>query len=113
MQRFPLLVGEQRARELAYTGRHFYGEEAYQMGLALSCKRDVAELDATADALAETIASKSPITMRGVKKAITYQRDHITEDALEQVRQWNASMLYSSDLTEAFNAHIGDRKPSF
>lgn len=83
------------------------------MGLVLSSKRDMGELDVAVNTLAESIALKSPITIRGVKKAIIYQRDHHIADAMEQVRQWNAAMLYSNDLAEVFTAQTTGRKPNF
>ncbi|KAF0684357.1 Aste57867_23670 [Aphanomyces stellatus] len=104
LQRFPLLVGEQRAKELSYTGRSFFGAEAASMGFVLENHVDAPALFAAAAALAQSIASKSPLTIRGIKKTIHYRRDHSTEDSLRQIELWNASMLQSEDLVEAFTA---------
>ncbi|KDO26240.1 hypothetical protein SPRG_08315 [Saprolegnia parasitica CBS 223.65] len=110
LQRLPNLVGEQRAKELAYTGRSFFGDEAESMGLVLKSHADVNDLFEHATALASTIAAKSPLTIRGVKKVVQYQRDHSTQDALDQVQLWNSAMLYSADLAEAMTA-MATRKP--
>ncbi|EQC37618.1 hypothetical protein SDRG_05212 [Saprolegnia diclina VS20] len=113
LQRLPKLVGEQRAKELAYTGRAFCGVEAESMGLVLKSYADSTLLFEHATVLAATIASKSPLTVRGVKTAIQYQRDHSTQDALDQVRLWNAAMLHSADLTEAMTAIAMRKSPTY
>ncbi|RHY34426.1 hypothetical protein DYB32_001334 [Aphanomyces invadans] len=132
LQRLPLLVGEQRAKELSYTGRSFFGTEAERMGygflfrhsLPLTCTWiqhsfvlkshvDSSALFSDAAALAATIASKSPVTIRGIKKTIQYRRDHTTEDSLRQVELWNAAMLQSEDLVEAFTAMASKKSPQF
>jgi enoyl-CoA hydratase len=64
LQRLPTLVGQQRARELAFTGRDFGGAEAAEMGLALECLPSHEALLTRCYALADSIASKSPLTIR-------------------------------------------------
>ncbi|ETV89894.1 hypothetical protein H310_15263 [Aphanomyces invadans] len=113
LQRLPLLVGEQRAKELSYTGRSFFGTEAERMGFVLKSHVDSSALFSDAAALAATIASKSPVTIRGIKKTIQYRRDHTTEDSLRQVELWNAAMLQSEDLVEAFTAMASKKSPQF
>ncbi|CAK4705194.1 hypothetical protein LEN26_000609 [Aphanomyces euteiches] len=113
LQRLPVLIGEQRAKELSYTGRSFHGAEAEHIGLVLKHHVDAAATFEHAAQLAQTIASKSPVTVRGVKKAINYRRDHSTEDSLHQVEQWNASMLLSEDLIEAYMSMTAKKPPQF
>jgi enoyl-CoA hydratase len=64
LQRLPRIVGDQRAAELTYTARTFTGAEALRMGLVLDCFDTEAEMMAHVQKVAETIASKSPITTR-------------------------------------------------
>ncbi|RHZ22451.1 hypothetical protein DYB37_000992 [Aphanomyces astaci] len=113
LQRLPLLVGEQRAKELSYTGRSFFGTEAERIGLVLEAHVDPSALFAHAASLAASIASKSPVTIRGIKKTIQYRRDHTTDDSLRQVELWNAAMLQSEDLVEAFTAMTSKKTPQF
>jgi enoyl-CoA hydratase len=113
LQRFPNLVGEQNAKELAYTGRDFSGLEAERMGFVVKCLQDPEELFAHVEGVAKTIAKKSPLTIRGIKHTIQYQRDHTTRDALEQVRYHNAAMVQSEDLTAAIKAIMTKTAPVF
>ncbi|OQS05003.1 Delta(3,5)-Delta(2,4)-dienoyl-CoA isomerase [Thraustotheca clavata] len=113
LQRLPNLVGEQQAKELAYTGRSFFGAEAEKIGLVLKTHVDAPTLFNQATTLAKTIASKSPLTVRGVKKVVQYQRDHSTEDSLAQVQLWNSAMLYSNDLAAAMTAIATKKPPQF
>jgi enoyl-CoA hydratase len=106
LQRLPKLVGDQRARELSYTGRVFKGKEAEDMGLVLKCFPSKEDMMNFVSKTAETIAEKSPLTirlifllflltcylynsydlLRGVKKTLLYSRDHTVVDSLNQVR---------------------------
>ncbi|TYZ59703.1 hypothetical protein PybrP1_007920 [[Pythium] brassicae (nom. inval.)] len=113
LQRLPKLVGEQQAKELAYTGRSFGGLEAEQLGLVLKTLPDQDALLAHAQSVAATIAGKSPLTIRGIKQTIHYQRDHSTADALEQIRYHNAAVLYSEDLAQAIGALMSKSQPTF
>ena len=61
--------------------------------------------------LAEQIASKSPLAMRGTKEMIKYTRDHTVSDSLNMMAIWNAGLLVSEDLMEAFNASK-ERRPA-
>jgi len=64
LQRLPALVGDQAARELAYTGRLVTGREAAQLGLVLRCFESREEMAAHVEQVAGLIASKSPLTLR-------------------------------------------------
>jgi enoyl-CoA hydratase len=114
LQRLPGLIGQQRCRELAYTGRSFNGEEAEKIGLVAKSFKDQDELDQHVQMVAETIAKKSPLTIRGIKKSVLYSRDHDLEDALEQVKLWNMSALQNDDLQDIFKAMMNKSKaPDF
>jgi enoyl-CoA hydratase/carnithine racemase len=114
MQRLPKLVGDQRARELTYTARGFGGHEAKDMGLVLESFATRELLDAHVADVARQIASKSSITVRGIKQVSLYTRDHpdVTE-GLAHVKQWNTSYLMTADLQEAAGAMMERRKPKF
>jgi enoyl-CoA hydratase/carnithine racemase len=113
LQRLPGLVGEGMARELAYTGRRLGGREAREIGLVNRCYDTPAELAAGVQEIAATIASKSPLAVRGCKEMITYARDHSVADGLNYVATWNAAMLMSADLGEAIGAAREKRPPKF
>jgi enoyl-CoA hydratase len=113
LQRLPRLVGEGMARELAYTGRPVQGREAAAIRLVNQCYDDPGALRAGVAALAESLAAKSPLALRGTKEMITYARDHTVADALDHVATWNAAMLVSDDLAEALLAGREKRAPRF
>jgi enoyl-CoA hydratase/carnithine racemase len=102
LQRLPKLIGEQRARDLSYTGRNVSGKEAFEMGLVLSPPfKTEAEMLKAVHEKAEVIASKSPLTIRGVKSSLNFSRDHSVAEGLNHVKMHNAAFLYSSDLLTA------------
>jgi enoyl-CoA hydratase/carnithine racemase/acyl-CoA-binding protein len=113
LQRLPKLIGDQRARELTYTARTFNGKEAEQMGLVVKSFENYEEMMRHVEDVAATIASKSPLTIRGIKKTILYTRDHSVEDSLKQVQYHNAAHMYSEDLMEAAKAIMTKEKPVF
>lgn len=115
LQRLPRIVGEGRAREMAYTCRDVRGPEAETMGLVNACVEadDPEALVAHVQEIARALAAKSPLAMRGTKHAITYARDHSVADGLDQIATWNASALISDDLTEAVTAFSQGRPPRY
>ena len=63
--------------------------------------------------IAAVIAEKSPLCIRGTKEMLLYARDHSVAESLNYMTAWNASMLLSDDLMEAFTAQMQKRKPEF
>ena len=98
------LLPEGIVRELAYTGRKMGAEEAARYGLVNRVLPDHATCVAAAQEMAREIASKAPLAVHGCKRAITYGRDHTTQEALDWIGLWNASMLRQSELMAAMAA---------
>ena len=113
LQRLPHIVGQGIARELAFTGRTFSGEDAQQMGLLNSTYDDHESLLQAAKEMAQTIASKSPMAVRGVKQVMNYCRDVSVRDGLEHVAIWNTGMLLTRDSQEAFVSMMEKRVPQY
>ncbi len=113
LQRLPRLVGEGMARELAYTGRNFDAAEALDMRLVNRVFDDSQALLAGVLNIAQNIAAKSPLAVRGLKQVMNYSRDHSVSDGLEYVANWNASMLLSEDLQAAIRAGMTRQSPKF
>lgn len=113
LQRLPRLIGEGMARELAYTGRFVDGTEAKDIRLVNRCFETPDSLHAGVLELAQQIAAKSPLAIRGCKEMITYARDHTVADGLNYIATWNAAMLLSTDLQEAGRANAEKRAPRF
>lgn len=104
LQRLPRLIGDGLARELAYTGRVFDGNEAHAMKLVNQVFTDQESLLTFVLDLAANIARKSPLTIRGIKDTLNYSRDHTISEGLAYVSAKNAAILFSDDLSEAMTA---------
>lgn len=113
LQRLPHIIGEGRARELAFTGRRFNGREAAALGLVNTSYATAEVLFAAVDVIARDIAGKSPLAVRGTKSAMNYARDHSIADGLHQVATWNAAALQSDDFREVMQALKEKRAPRF
>ena len=113
LQRLPKLIGDGMVREMAYTGRRVYGPEAQKIGLVNRTFADKEALLAEVMQIAATIASKSPLSIRGTKEMVRYARDHSVAEGLNYVATWNAAMFYSEDLREAIQAKMQKKEPKF
>jgi enoyl-CoA hydratase len=113
LQRMPKLIGDMQTRELAYTGRQFTGLEAQQMGLVLKSFATNEEMHNAVLFAANSIAAKSPLTIRGIKSTILFTRDNSVRDGLHQIKMHNAAHLMSSDLMEAMRAALSKDTPKY
>jgi enoyl-CoA hydratase/carnithine racemase len=113
LQRLRHLIGLSHLSELAYTGETFDAARAERLGLVSRVLDDADALHAAALELAQTLAAKSPLTLRGIKHNLLYSRDHSVAEGLEHIALWNASMLVSHDATEAMMAQAQKRAPRF
>jgi enoyl-CoA hydratase len=113
LQRLPKIISTGMAAEMAYTGRKVFGPEAKEIGLVNSCYPTKEALMEDVMQIASTIASKSPLSIRGTKDVLHYSKEHSVDDSLNYMSTWNAAMLLSADLTEAFKATMEKRSPKF
>ena len=113
LQRLPRLIGEGMARELAYTGRHVDADEAAKLGLINFKFESFSGLTVEVRKIAQAIAAKSPLAIRGTKDVLNFSRDHSVADGLNYVAGWNAAMLLSTDLDECITAGREKRAPRF
>lgn len=113
LQRLPRLIGEGMTRELAYTGRTLAADEAEKLHLANRVFGSTEELASGVREIARTIASKSPLAIRGTKEVLNYSRDHSVADGLNFVATWNASALLSGDMQACMQAQMEKRTPLF
>lgn len=109
LQRLPRLVGDGRARELAFSAREFSGDEAERMGLVSGVFNSVDELHQGVQAIAGNLAAKPPLALDGTKRALLYARDARVADGLKQVADSNATALLSRDVAEAMAAAVRGR----
>jgi enoyl-CoA hydratase len=113
LQRLGKVVPEGFAREMAYTGRRYPAQRAYEVGLVQQVFPDHDALVQGALDTAREIASKSPLAIWGTKVAMNYARDHSVDDGLDQIATWQAGMFQPDDMAEAFTAKSEKRPPVF
>ena len=113
LQRLPKIIPDSKMREMAYTGRRMYAEEAKEAGLVSATYESQEELLEAANKLASEIASKSPVAIYGLKAVMNYSRDHNVNDSLEYNALWSGAMLSQKDMTEQMTANMEKRDASF
>ncbi|MFB0946344.1 MAG: crotonase/enoyl-CoA hydratase family protein, partial [Spirosomataceae bacterium] len=113
LQRLPKLIGEGMMREMAFTGRNVEGQEAEKIGIVNRSFTGKETMLNEVMKIAETIAAKSPVSIRGTKHILLHTRDYSVADGLNYVATWNAAMLLSNDLQEAFFAKMEKREAKF
>lgn len=113
LQRLPKLIGEGITRELAFTGRRMNADEAHERQFVNQVFADKEVMMSAVMGIAETIASKSPLSIRGTKQVLNFSRDHSVADGLEYIATWNAAMLLSNDITEAITAKMMKREAQY
>ena len=107
------LIPEGLVREMAYTGRRVSAEEARDMGLVNRVYDTHEDMLAGVMEIAREIAANAPLAVHGCKRAITYARDHSTQEGLEWIGMWNASMLQNDEIMEAMTARDESRPAEF
>ena len=88
-------------------------EEAQRLGLANRVFGSAVELAAGVRHIAESIAAKSPLAIRGSKEILNYSRDHSLADGLIYVATWNSTALLSVDVAESMQAQRKNSLPRF
>jgi len=111
-QRLPRLVGWGKAKELLYTGRIIDAAEAERIGLVDKVVPPD-ELGSTVTELAETIASKSPVIIRLLKKAITRGMYSNLPDGLAYDKSTFSLCFATDDHHEGITAFLEKREPEF
>ena len=113
---FPRLqryIPEGWVKQMAYTGERLGAAKAKEIGLVNDVFETQEEMLAHVMGVAKEIASKSPLAVTGCKVLINYGRDHSTADTLDYIGVWNAGMLPSSHMQEAFEARSDKREPEY
>lgn len=113
LQRLPSIIDPGMVAEMVYTGRDFTAEEAAAMGLVTRVLSDQEAVLKDALALADEIASNSPLAVQGAKAVLRAAHGRATSDQLDYVALWNAAYLHSEDLTEAMGSFLEKRPPEF
>ncbi len=114
LQRLPHLIPQGLMRELAYTGRRMYADEAKNVGLVNDVYANHSDLLNGVMDIAGQIAARSPLAVYGCKEMINYARDHSVADSLNAMSYWQSGMFRPQvDMAEVFKAKKEQRDPFF
>jgi len=111
-QRLPRLVGPGMAKLLCFTGNIIDAKEAERIGLVEKVV-PTEKLEEVAMGLAKTIASKSPLALRLIKRAINVAMNTPLDAGLRFESQALGVCFASEDKAEGMKAFLERRKPEF
>ncbi len=108
-QRLPKIIGESRAKDLIFTGRHIRADEAFDIGLV---NRVVPpdELKPSALSLAGAICKNAQPAVRLAKKAIAYSESTITAAGCLAERRLFAKTFETEDQKTGMAAFVNKEK---
>ena len=104
LQRLPNLIPDGLMRELAYTGRRMYADEARDIGLVNEVFDDRDSMMKSVNAIAEEIATKSPLAVTSTKHLLNYGRDHSIKDTLDYQQVWMSGVPQGGEIVKYFTA---------
>lgn len=110
--RLTKIVGQGYAKELIYTGKRIFADEALRIGLVNSVVAPE-ELMNAAFEMAENIISSAPIAVKYAKKCINGNYSLSTDDAISLENRYFSKCFSTSDQKEGMSAFLGKRKASF
>ena len=113
LQRLPLLIPDGLMRELAYTGRRMYAEEALQAGLVNRVFDTHEGMLRTVRGLAAEIASKSPLAVSSTKHLLEYGREHGVTQSLAYQQTWMGAVSHGGDMAKYFAARQKGEAPEY
>ena len=108
----PKVVGVQKAKELALTGKSISAQEAQELGI-VGAVVPAEELEASAMALAGQLSRQPGFAMGMIKKLLDQSADLSQADLMESEAVIQAMCLLSEDSKEAVDAFLNKRKPNF
>lgn len=108
----PRIVGLQRAKEMALSGRIVEADEAARIGLCLEVVAP-SELEARAEALAGSFLAGAPIGQMFAKQGIHGAWEASFEDAVSWEGQSQSICFETEDLQEGLAAFFDKRSPDF
>jgi enoyl-CoA hydratase len=111
-QRLPRLVGRGQAAKLALTGELIDTEEAAAIGLVEEV-HDEETFDDRVYELAESIATKSPVAVEFVLKALDASSRMSLDQGIEYEAELFAALFDTADKREGMDAFFEDRDPEF
>ena len=110
--RLPKLVGQGIAKELIYTGKMIWADEALRIGLVNSVVAPE-ELEGAVDALIAAILKNAPIAVSYAKACINENYDLDVDESLALENQYFSKCFATADQKEGMAAFLEKRKAVF
>lgn len=104
-------VGQQAARDMLFSARHLDGAEAARLGLVAACD-ETPNLDEIVDQRVREIASRSAVSLRGLKRFLNLVSDGTVNDTADTRARFRAA-FDGADFAEGYRAFLGKRAPDF
>lgn len=111
-QRLPRHIGEQRAKELIFSGKTITAQEAYDWGIVNKVVPQERLLEETLS-IAGAICKKGQVAVRLAKRAINKGLCQTLSHAMETERDIFVECFNTNDRKEGMTAFLEKRKPSF
>jgi enoyl-CoA hydratase/carnithine racemase len=111
-QRLSRLVGKGKAMEMILTGEVIAAKEALEIGL-INKSVKAAELEAEAEGLAATLATKAPLATRYCKEAVMKGLDLTLEQGLRLEADLYFLLHTTEDRAEGVKSFLEKRKPEY
>ncbi|MDF1506943.1 enoyl-CoA hydratase [Robertmurraya sp. DFI.2.37] len=111
-QRLTRYVGAAMAAEMMFTSDPITGIEAVQYGLANHAYREE-ELLEKAQAMAEKIAKKSPLSLKATIELLNYSKTKEFYQGVKREAELFGEVFHSEDAKEGIAAFLEKRKPVF
>lgn len=108
----PRVIGQGRAAELLYTGRHMTGDEAERWGF-FNRVCDPSALMSETKALAAELAAGPTFAHAMTKKMLQQEWNMGVDEAIEAEAQAQAICMATKDFQRAYQAFVAKQKPVF
>ena len=113
LQRLPRLIPDGLMRELAYTGRRMYADEALDAGLVTKVFESHDTMLSAVNDIAATIASKSPLAIHSTKHLLNYGRSHSIQETLDYQSVWMRAVPQGAEIARHFSEKAEGREAQF
>lgn len=111
-QRLPRLIGARKAKEYLFTGKWMSAQEAEKLGLVNQVV-PADKLEEAVNEMATKLASKSPLTMKEIKRLANQGLETDLHAGLEMEGQACVLHAASDDANEGLRAFIEKREPKW
>ena len=106
LQRMPYQIPEAILKEMAFSSRALFAEEAFKYGFVNEVFNELEYLDSKMQSMAEHIASFSPMVLWSIKESLNNRKRQQVTEGLERAAIWNAGMVSSSDVLTSFESEL-------